>query len=295
MSNTKKVGIVVTAVAIAMIASMFTACAPEQQQSTESSSAAVEKTKADASKLEKSIKEAEKALEKADPESEGYKALQKEIDKAKKLAADESATQSDLDIEASAIDKMAGKLPKKAEGESAQSAEAVKDTGTEAVETATDAVETPSGDEPQGSCYAESGQQSQQPASGGSSGGGSASAARQQPSSGGSSQGGGSASSGSGSAEAQQPAPQPEKQKVWVDEQGHWEHVQVQAAWDEEIDNPEPILGCSVCGSTDISRAHLKQCGGCVATVGVQHNVSYVHHDAVYEDQWVVDVPGHWE
>lgn len=99
----------------------------------------------------------------------------------------------------------------------------------------------------------------------------------------------------SSSTSKQDPAPTPEKQKIWVDEQGHWEQIQVQAAWDEQVDDPEVILGCSVCGARDVSRAHLRSCGGCVATIGIEHHMSNIHHDAVYERQWVVDVPGHWE
>ena len=37
----------------------------------------------------------------------------------------------------------------------------------------------------------------------------------------------------------------------------------------------------------------LNECGGAAGAKQVQ--VDSVHHDAVTEQQWVVDVPGHWE
>ena len=54
----------------------------------------------------------------------------------------------------------------------------------------------------------------------------------------------------------------------WVEEQGHWESVCVQEAWDEEV---------------------------ATTTEGAEQLTTTVHHDAVYENRWVVDSPGHWE
>ena len=76
---------------------------------------------------------------------------------------------------------------------------------------------------------------------------------------------------------------------VHHDEKGHYEKVEVQSAWDEE--ELQTVNVCNTCGAvlgSDIS-SHLEQHGG-----GGYHTESIptgniIHHDAVYEEQWVVD------
>lgn len=82
----------------------------------------------------------------------------------------------------------------------------------------------------------------------------------------------------------------------WVEEQGHYETVVVSDAWDEPIYEVHAI--CQDCG-IDLTASgmgnmqHANQCGG--HTYNTQVQTGSIHHDAVTEQQWVVDVPGHWE
>lgn len=78
---------------------------------------------------------------------------------------------------------------------------------------------------------------------------------------------------------------------VHHEEKGHYENVEVQAAWDEP--QYEYWLVCSACGAKfhgDAIDMHIiDNHGGHASYSGKQFVSGYIHHDAVYEKQWVVD------
>ena len=115
------------------------------------------------------------------------------------------------------------------------------------------------------------------------------------------------------------------KDKIWVEEKGHWEYNMEQVwvpnivtvvdreAYDEEVNTGEVYYVCSD-GYIAYSDADLKTHeiamikAGTPISYSVQVKTTTVHHDAVThtEDQghyeakstgpkWVVDKPGHWE
>ena len=105
---------------------------------------------------------------------------------------------------------------------------------------------------------------------------------------------GGSGNSGGNSGGASEP------QRHWVDEVGHNEQVLVQAAYDEPVYETVTYQYCKTCGCrVDDVNAHYatgsrtQQHAFTSKSETVQ--VDTIHHDAVYESQYVVDVPGHWE
>ena len=54
-----------------------------------------------------------------------------------------------------------------------------------------------------------------------------------------------------------------------------------------------PNCGLDFTATGTNAAGHIDECGGFSTSTDVQ--VGSVHHDAVTEQQWVVDVPGHWE
>jgi hypothetical protein len=86
--------------------------------------------------------------------------------------------------------------------------------------------------------------------------------------------------------------------KTWVAEQGHYETVTVTAAYDEKtVDYYEYICSDGYTCSTDAELdAHIEAAGrGAKISYSSQPVYATVHHDAVIEQVWVVDVAGHWE
>ncbi len=76
------------------------------------------------------------------------------------------------------------------------------------------------------------------------------------------------------------------------DEKGHYENVEVKAAWDEP--QYEGKCVCSACGakfdSVTAVGDHISDAHGGAGSYSVKQFVSgYIHHDAVYEKQWVID------
>ena len=104
------------------------------------------------------------------------------------------------------------------------------------------------------------------------------------------------AASSSGSGKSSEP------QKHWVDEKGHYEKKLVKEAYDEPVYEDRCITVCTRCGA-DITNdvvGHLKthssrneKAGSGEVYKTVQ--VGTKHHDAVYEQVYIVDTPGHWE
>lgn len=81
---------------------------------------------------------------------------------------------------------------------------------------------------------------------------------------------------------------------VHHDEKGHYDKVEVQPAWDEE--ELHSVNVCDICGAVlegDIS-AHMEQHGGGGYHAESVPTGNIIHHDAVYEEQWVVDEPA-WD
>ena len=86
---------------------------------------------------------------------------------------------------------------------------------------------------------------------------------------------------------------------VHHDEEGHWEDVIVQDAWDEKVTDYYANV-CNSCGvvmkdwSPEAIGIHVLDCNGGTG----YHNQEFyhiVHHDAVTERQWVVDMPAYDE
>lgn len=86
---------------------------------------------------------------------------------------------------------------------------------------------------------------------------------------------------------------------VHHDEVGHWEDVVVQDAWDEQVLD----YGANVCNSCGVVMKDwnieqiLLHTSGCNGGTGYHYQKFYhtVHHDAVTERQWVVDIPAYDE
>ena len=85
-------------------------------------------------------------------------------------------------------------------------------------------------------------------------------------------------------------------EEVEVPEQGHYETVVVKPAWDEEV--TEILDVCHNCGHIVTSPedwiAHSKQNINC-SSYGSKEVTHIIHHEAVVEQQWKVDVPAHTE
>ena len=85
-------------------------------------------------------------------------------------------------------------------------------------------------------------------------------------------------------------------EEVEVPEQGHYETVVVKPAWDEEV--TEILDVCHNCGHIVTSQedwiAHSKQNINC-SSYGSKEVTHIIHHEAVTEQKWVVDVPAHTE
>ena len=79
-------------------------------------------------------------------------------------------------------------------------------------------------------------------------------------------------------------------------EEGHYETVVVKPAWDEEV--TEILDVCHNCGHIVTSPedwiAHSKQNINC-SSYGSKEVTHIIHHEAVTEQKWVVDVPAHTE
>ena len=85
-------------------------------------------------------------------------------------------------------------------------------------------------------------------------------------------------------------------EEVEVPEQGHYETVVVKPAWDDEV--TEILDVCHNCGHIVTSPedwiAHSKQNINC-SSYGSKEVTHIIHHEAVTEQKWVVDVPAHTE
>ena len=86
-------------------------------------------------------------------------------------------------------------------------------------------------------------------------------------------------------------------EEVVVPEQGHYETVVVKPAWDEEVHRIGTF--CHNCGfeihSIDEWIAHSKASNGQCMSYGDKEVTEIIHHEAVTEQKWVVDVPAHTE
>ena len=86
-------------------------------------------------------------------------------------------------------------------------------------------------------------------------------------------------------------------EEVEVPEQGHYETVVVKPAWDEEVIRIGTF--CHNCGfeihSIDEWIAHSKASNGQCMSYGDKEVTEIIHHEAVTEQKWVVDVPAHTE
>ncbi len=86
-------------------------------------------------------------------------------------------------------------------------------------------------------------------------------------------------------------------EEVEVPEQGHYETVVVKPAWDEEVIRIGTF--CHNCGfeihSIDEWIAHSKASNGQCMSYGDKEVTEIIHHEAVVEQQWKVDVPAHTE
>ena len=86
-------------------------------------------------------------------------------------------------------------------------------------------------------------------------------------------------------------------EEVEVPEQGHYETVVVKPAWDEEVTRIGTF--CHNCGfeihSIDEWIAHSKASNGQCMSYGDKEVTEIIHHEAVVEQQWKVDVPAHTE
>ena len=86
-------------------------------------------------------------------------------------------------------------------------------------------------------------------------------------------------------------------EEVEVPEQGHYETVVVKPAWDEEVHRIGTF--CHNCGfeihSIDEWIAHSKASNGKCMSYGDKEVTEIIHHEAVVEQQWKVDVPAHTE
>ena len=84
-------------------------------------------------------------------------------------------------------------------------------------------------------------------------------------------------------------------EEVEVPEQGHYETVVVKPAWDEEVHRIGTF--CHNCGfeihSIDEWIAHSKASNGQCMSYGDKEVTEIIHHEAVVEQQWKVDVPAH--
>ena len=86
-------------------------------------------------------------------------------------------------------------------------------------------------------------------------------------------------------------------EEVEVPEQGHYETVVVKPAWDEEVTRIGTF--CHNCGfeihSIDEWIAHSEASNGQCMSYGNKEVTEIIHHEAVTEQKWVVDVPAHTE
>ena len=86
-------------------------------------------------------------------------------------------------------------------------------------------------------------------------------------------------------------------EEVEVPEQGHYETVVVKPAWDEEVTRIGTF--CLNCGfeihSIDEWIAHSEASNGQCMSYGNKEVTEIIHHEAVTEQKWVVDVPAHTE
>ena len=86
-------------------------------------------------------------------------------------------------------------------------------------------------------------------------------------------------------------------EEVEVPEQGHYETVVVKPAWDEEVIRIGTF--CHNCGfeihSIDEWIAHSEASNGQCMSYGNKEVTEIIHHEAVTEQKWVVDVPAHTE
>ena len=85
-------------------------------------------------------------------------------------------------------------------------------------------------------------------------------------------------------------------EEVVVPEQGHYETVVVKPAWDEEVIVIKQV--CHNCGfvitSNEAWEEHTMQNPNC-SSYGSKEITEIIHHEAVTEQKWVVDVPAHTE
>lgn len=82
---------------------------------------------------------------------------------------------------------------------------------------------------------------------------------------------------------------------VYHEEEGHYEKVLIQEAWVEVVYENEIVKRCNQCGQImrtekDIDKHFLesKSCTG-YSNYWIEELVDVIHHDAIYEDKWIVD------
>ena len=95
-----------------------------------------------------------------------------------------------------------------------------------------------------------------------------------------------------------EPTPAPEPEPYWVEEVGHWEKVMIEEAI--EVPKHEDVIICNVCNQPIYDAdpwVHLDTHGEDFVkgyrTGRIQVGTQIL--PPIYEDRWVVDVPGHWE
>lgn len=85
---------------------------------------------------------------------------------------------------------------------------------------------------------------------------------------------------------------------VWVEEKGHYEEGVIAEAYDEPVYAERCV--CKVCGEafldSDEAAAHIITAHGNEGSWTVAEIiVSYIHHDAVFGDVFIVDEEAHWD
>ena len=90
-----------------------------------------------------------------------------------------------------------------------------------------------------------------------------------------------------------EPTPAPEPERYWVEEVGHWDKVMIEEAIEVPVYEERTI--CSDCGADITGQTDTHWCGGLKGWHTEQVIVGTKILPPIYEDRWVVDVPGHWE
>ena len=89
------------------------------------------------------------------------------------------------------------------------------------------------------------------------------------------------------------PESKPEPERYWVEEVGHWDKVMIEEAIEVPVYEWQTI--CSDCGANITGQTGTHWCGGLKGWHDERVQVGTQILPPIYEDRWVVDVPGHWE